>query len=85
MKKLASYFLIAVFLLLGVLSAISSQADPVMLSDSTGGWREGYAYSMGIAAINYAYPWLRMAEVRHRWAVALKFLKVSKHLWPVPF
>lgn len=33
-------------------------------------WREDYAYGMGLAAMHYAYPWLRMAQVRYRWTMA---------------
>lgn len=40
---------------------------PVVLPSD---WREDYAYSMGVAAMHYFYPYVRMAEVRHRWTVA---------------
>jgi hypothetical protein len=38
-------------------------------AESSSDWREDYAYSMGVAAMHYAYPYLRMAEVRHRWTM----------------
>lgn len=70
MNKMSSRFLFATGLLLGALFAISLQAEPEKSLDPSGDWREDYAHSMGVAALHYAYPWLRMAEVRHRWAVS---------------
>ncbi len=32
-------------------------------------WREDYAYSMGVAAMHYAYPYWRMAHVRYDWTM----------------
>jgi hypothetical protein len=33
-------------------------------------WREDYAYTMGVAAMHYTYPYLRMAHVRWNWTMA---------------
>jgi hypothetical protein len=37
--------------------------------EGTTSWREDYAYSMGTAAMHYAYPYLRMAHVRWDWTI----------------
>ena len=33
-------------------------------------WRENYAYNLGVAAMHYSYPYLRMAQVRWNWTKA---------------
>ena len=33
-------------------------------------WRENYAYNLGVAAMHYSYPYLRMAQVRWNWTMA---------------
>ncbi len=42
---------------------------PAAAAESPTDWREDYAYNMGVAAMHYLYPYLRMAEVRHRWTM----------------
>ena len=42
---------------------------PAATAESPTDWREDYAYSMGVSAMHYFYPYLRMAEVRHRWTM----------------
>ena len=49
-----------------VLSAAENDRAAVSATD----WRENYAYNMGVAAMHYTYPYLRMAHVRWNWTMA---------------
>lgn len=44
--------------------AVMAAAERDSAASLASDWREDYAYSMGIAAMNYAYPYYRMAHVR---------------------
>lgn len=41
------------------------EAEQTRTGDEATNWREEYAYSMGVAAMHYAYPYWRMAHVRY--------------------
>lgn len=45
----------------------AAEPEKVVAADSSTDWRENYAYSMGVAAMHYAYPYWRMAHVRYNW------------------
>ena len=48
-------------------STEKTPGDSQIVSAPITDWREDYAYSMGVAAMHYAYPYLRMAQVRWDW------------------
>ena len=60
-KNLISIFIIS------LVAAISAGQKPVVAAEND--WREQYAYSMGISALNFLYPYLRGAMVRWNWSV----------------
>ena len=68
MKNLA-FIVLGAALALAALWIIKPSPEPATtpIVEEQTHWREDYAYHMGIAALNYAYPWYRMAHVRWNW------------------
>lgn len=75
LRLLGSLLALSVVFLSGCLNEGSKKKDHEATVNSedhevqaaTMDWREDYAYSMGIAAMHYTYPFWRMAHVRYDW------------------
>lgn len=70
MTRFLTFFL--TLALLGTASYASYSAESAARTQTTSAsWREEYAYTMGVAAMHYAYPYWRMAHVRYDWTQKL--------------
>ena len=71
-KKIVTLAAISV-LTIGAISGCSRDVAPPVSAEKaetpSSDWREDYAYSMGVAAMHYAYPFWRMAHVRYDWTM----------------
>ncbi len=54
-------------IMMGMALILSSMLSTSAEHEASNDWREDYAYSMGIAALHYTYPYLRMARTRWDW------------------
>jgi hypothetical protein len=52
--------------LLGTLPMVWSSAKPIMTGHCDN-WREQYAYTLGVQAFVYGFPWLSLPALRWRW------------------
>ncbi len=54
---------------IAALSSASAQAAEPSESE-TSEWKEDYAYTLGVQAYIYSYPWVFLTEIRYAWVVA---------------
>lgn len=47
---------------------VDAQTSTTVVAAQPAGWREEYAYSVGIQAYIYAYPLIYLSELRYKWA-----------------
>jgi|GEM_PF-6022784 len=58
-------------LLLGVLMIVSVLVGPVSAEPEKkqADWREDYAYTLGVQAYIFSYPWVFLPHIRYAWVV----------------
>ena len=47
----------------------SAAANSAEEADNKNAWRENYAYTLGVQAYNFAFPWVFLSTLQYQWVV----------------